>query len=251
MALIEELKSQGEFLFKHRSYLPLILLVAGLFTRIWVSEYGVAEGLELFVRYMEDFALVVGLSGLLIRIITVGYTPKNTSGRNTSEGQVADTLNTTGAYSLIRNPLYLGNYLMWLAISMLTGSIWFVIFFSLIFWIYYERIIFAEEAFLREKFGRKYLEWTGKVPPFLPRTLNWNAPDLQFSWKKVLKKEKNGLFALFLVFYIFEVVHISVSGHSIQFPVNWLLYATAITGMTYLVLKFLKRSTSLLDEEDR
>ena len=51
-----------------------------------------------------------------------GFAARNTSGRNTGQGQVADKLNTTGAYSLTRNPLYLGNALMWAAVAMLTGS---------------------------------------------------------------------------------------------------------------------------------
>ncbi|MGB8874133.1 MAG: hypothetical protein WCC75_12145, partial [Desulfobaccales bacterium] len=45
-----------------------------------------------------------------------GLPPRGTSGRNT-QGQVAETLNTTGIYSLVRNPLYLGNFLIWLGLS--------------------------------------------------------------------------------------------------------------------------------------
>ncbi|WP_417887675.1 hypothetical protein [Zunongwangia sp.] len=48
--------------------------------------------------YYELVCLSFSLLGLFIRIFTVGYTPKNTSGRNTTEGQLANEFNTTGMY---------------------------------------------------------------------------------------------------------------------------------------------------------
>ena len=73
----------------------------------------------------------------------------NTSGRNTSEGQVADTINQTGMYSMVRHPLYVGNFIMWLGIALFTASIWFVLLFIAVYWLYYERIMYAEEQFMR------------------------------------------------------------------------------------------------------
>ena len=60
----------------------------------------------------EMIFLAVSLLGEAIRIITVGHAPRNTSGRNTTEGQVADVINTSGIYSIIRHPLYVGNFLL-------------------------------------------------------------------------------------------------------------------------------------------
>ena len=65
--------------------------------------------------------------GLGIRVFTVGFTPKNTSGRNTAE-QIADVLNTSGIYSMVRHPLYVGNFFMWLGIGLLTQNPYFVLF---------------------------------------------------------------------------------------------------------------------------
>ncbi len=248
MAFQEELKSQGDFLFKYRSYLPLALLVAGVLVKLYHVHY---VGDTAVSVALERSALWVGLLGLAIRVFTVGYTPKNTSGRNTNEGQVADTLNTQGIYSLIRNPLYLGNYLMWVAIAMMTGSGWFVLVFSLVFWIYYERIVYAEESFLRQKFGRTYLDWSENTPAFLPRHLRYKKPDLKFSWKKVMKKEKNGLFALFLLIAFMETLgHYAQTGEWLIHD-RWLLIATAVTGVLYFILKYLKRYTTVLEEKGR
>ena len=87
-----------------------------------------------------------------VRSYTIGTTPRGTSGRNTEE-QVAEQLNSSGIYSTVRHPLYLGNYLMWIGIVLFTKSISFTIIVSLMYWLYYERIMFAEERFLERKFG--------------------------------------------------------------------------------------------------
>ena len=122
MALQEELKTQGDFLFKNRSYLPLIILVIGLSVFIH-TEYYEIEGPETWLSENFEFiCLGISLLGLYIRIVTVGHTPKGTSGRNTKAGQVADELNTTGIYSVVRHPLYVGNFFMWLGVAMLLSS---------------------------------------------------------------------------------------------------------------------------------
>jgi len=199
--------------------------------------------------YYEYLCLAISLLGLVIRIITVGYTPGNTSGRNV-KNQLADSLNTTGMYSIVRHPLYLGNFFMWLGPAMLTGNFWFIISFCLFFRIYYERIMLAEELFLRDKFGSAYLDWAAKRPPFMPR---WKAkfvrPALPFSWKKVLKKEKNGLAAIFIIFFVFDALGELIEN---KFEINWFIFISCIvTCIGYLILKYLKKYTHVLDEEGR
>lgn len=123
---------------------------------------------------------------------------------------MADSLNTTGIYSLVRHPLYLGNFLMWLGVSLLTCHAGFILLFVLAYWLYYERIMFAEEQFLRCKFGKRYLTWANRTPAIIPDFKSFTPPRLPFSWKKVIKKEKNGIFALFLTFSLFD--HLAAPG---------------------------------------
>lgn len=251
MALQEEFEVQGNWLFKYRSFLPLIVLFIGtvlyLRTEIYPETFILEE--TPYEIYYETIALIISLIGLFIRVYTVGHTPKNTSGRNTTQGQVADTLNTTGIYSIVRHPLYLGNFLMWFGPTMLTGHFWFIIAFVLLYWVYYERIMFAEEQFLRNKFGIVYLNWATNVPAFIPSFKNFKKPNLSFSWKKVLKKEKNALFALFLIFFVFDF-----SGNYIQNKTDYnyfLMVMCILTGLSYIVLKYLKSRTYLLEESNR
>ncbi|WP_299207596.1 hypothetical protein [uncultured Dokdonia sp.] len=76
MALQEELKTQGDFLFKNRSYLPLIILLIGITVFIH-TEYNEVEAPEKWLsENFEVICLAISLFGLCIRIVTVGHTPK-------------------------------------------------------------------------------------------------------------------------------------------------------------------------------
>ena len=251
MPLQEELKKQGDYLFKFRSHLPLVLLLVGLWVKIYQEGFSAGANESIVAEILEVLGIIAGISGLIVRIWTVGYTPKDTSGRNTKEGQLAEVLNITGLYSIIRNPLYFGNYLMWVGIAMISGNIWFVLLFTLGFWIYYERIIYAEESFLRQKFGNSYMNWASETPAFLPKHLNYRKPEIAFSWKKVLKKEKNGLFALFLLFSVFGIVGDIAEGELSFFEERLSIFGALLTGTIYLVLKYLKSHTTVLNEIGR
>jgi protein-S-isoprenylcysteine O-methyltransferase Ste14 len=248
MALQEEFESQGNFLFKYRTYLPLIVLVGGLVIFYYQKKNYTFN--DLGQNYWV-FSLIVGLIGLLIRIYTVGHTPANTSGRNTTGGQLADQLNQTGIYSLVRHPLYLGNFLMWLAIALLTANTTYIIGFILAYWLYYERIMYAEEQFLRGKFGKSYTDWAANVPAFIPKLSGFVTPKYPFSLKKVLKKEKNGIAALFGLFWVFEYIGFYAESGKTELQKTGWFWAFIISVVLYIILKIIKSNTKILDEEGR
>src|SRR5690554_7017051 len=123
MPLQEELEKQGVWLFRYRSILPVAILLIGTFLYLRTEIYPETFFLEdtPYELYYESVCLIISLAGLGIRIYTVGHTPQNTSGRNV-KGQLADSLNTTGMYSIVRHPLYLGNFFMWLGPALMTGN---------------------------------------------------------------------------------------------------------------------------------
>jgi protein-S-isoprenylcysteine O-methyltransferase Ste14 len=252
MRLHGEIVNQGNFLFRYRSFLPLVLLPIAF----WVVYAQVQSDAMVFscdsMSSNDWLALIVCFFGLIIRIVTVGYTPANTSGRNTKAGQVADTVNQTGMYSTVRHPLYVGNYFMWLGIAVYTGHWWFVGAFTLVYWLYYERIMAAEESFMTDKFGSGYAEWADSVPTFIPAIGNWKTPALPFSVKKVLKSEKNGLLAIFLVLWILQIWanYLKTDQWSLCLQ-SLFFYGTLATGFSYLTLKVVKHQTNLLNEEGR
>lgn len=241
MALQEEFKTQGDYLFKHRSFLPIIILVLGIAVFV-LSEYQRTGQADTWLSQNFDYiCLFVSLFGLYIRVITVGHTPKNTSGRNTKGGQVADELNTTGIYSRLRHPLYLGNFFMWLGVAMLTQNFWFIIAFILFYAFYYERIMYAEEAFLRNKFGQAYLDWSVNVPAIIPSFKNHVKALYPFNIKKVLIKEKNGLWAVFMLFWIFNLIGDYISEGTLVPQMTFWFYGAIITAVIYVILKIVKK----------
>jgi protein-S-isoprenylcysteine O-methyltransferase Ste14 len=247
MALQEELEQQGIWLFKYRGKLPVIVLLIGamlyLQTKIYPNTFFIEN--TPYEIYYEFFCLSISLLGLSIRIYTVGHTPKNTSGRNRNE-QIAETLNTSGSYSLVRHPIYLGNFFMWMGPALLTGNFWFLVAFCFFYWVYYERIMFAEEQFLRRKFGTIYTDWAEKVPAFIPDFKRFKKPEQAFSWIKIIKKEINGLVGILIIFTLFDVL-----GHLVQNEANYNYFISVPCGiiiLMYLVLRYIKKRTALLNE---
>src|SRR5688500_9772744 len=111
MGLREEFEATGTWLFRRRGYLPLLL-----YPMLLVAA-GAGGGAPSRGSAWLALCLAVGLSGLAVRVATVGFVPRDTSQRNRARPQ-GEALNTTGLYSVVRHPLYLGNYLMWLGVAL-------------------------------------------------------------------------------------------------------------------------------------
>ncbi len=201
---------------------------------------------------MRDEFIFLGVSffGQVIRILTVGFTPKNTSGRNTINGQIADELNVTGIYSLVRHPLYLGNFFMWLGPVLFLRSIGVTIVFGLIYWLYYERIMFAEEQFLRRKFGDIYDKWSEKVSSFIPFSFKYIPPGLPFSVKNVLKREYNSFVNIFVIFTLLDLFRNYFLSERIYLTAMW-IYMLAAAVAIWLVVRIIEKRTHWLDVKGR
>ena len=246
MLLHKESASQGNWLFRWRSYIPLVVIPLMIPPLL---EYSYPHESHTCDQLWEIACLSLSLLGLAIRAITVGFVPGGTSGRNT-RSQIADSLNTTGIYSVMRNPLYVGNFFMMLGVVMFLQSFWLGLTFSVLFWFYYERIILAEEAFLLAKFGEEYERYADRTPALIPRFRGWIRPELPFSLRTVLRREYSSLFALITCFFTVEVLTDLVNSGRFEFDVFWLI-VFALAALTYLTLRTLKKRTTLLNVEGR
>lgn len=244
MALSHELERVGNWFFRWRSYLPLLLLVLFLLALGDFTYLTLGKTLN---RLWELFCLGIASLGLVIRIMTVGYVPRGTSGRNTRK-QVADVLNTTGMYSVVRHPLYVGNFIMWLGISLFFHLWWFTLLIALIFWVYYEKIMYAEEEFLKQKFGDQFLTWAEKTPLFIPNFSLWQAPEMQFSVKSALKREYASFFAMIAIFTGIKVLGSLWVEKTFRLDTMWTVIFLGSLGF-YLIVRFLKKKTHLLDDD--
>jgi protein-S-isoprenylcysteine O-methyltransferase Ste14 len=245
MALVHEFEKTGNWLFKRRSWLPVFLIVSGLIVMYYVNRQSI-----LYDSDEELIFLGIALFGELIRILTVGFAPGNTSGRNTVNGQIADEINVTGVYSLVRHPLYIGNYFMWLGPALFLRSVWFSIVFTLVYWIYYERIMFAEEQYLRRKFADSYDKWSEKVKAVLPGFKNYIPPKLTFSLRTVFRREYNSFINIFVIFALLDVSrNFIVSGQIYINPLWAWLAAGAV--VIWITLRTIHKNTSWLTVEGR
>ena len=246
MPLREEFRTTGNWLFRWRSYLPLVILVAVL---VAMTRYTYPNGSATAATIYEALCFVVSMLGLAVRVAAVGCAPQGTSGRNTAEGQVATTVNTTGLYSLVRHPLYLGNFLMYLGIVMMPRSAWLVLTFVLVFWLYYERIMYAEEEFLRERFGEQYESWASATPAFVPRVTHlascWRRPALPFSSRSVIKREYSGVMAMVACFAVLDTIGESRVRGELTVDPFWVTLFV-VTLVLYVTLIVLKKRTRLL-----
>jgi len=242
MALQESMIKQGNWLFKYRSYVPVpILLIALYYSAARLpGEAGNLSGLG-----WELACFAVGLIGLTVRVITAGHVPTGTSGRNTQQ-QRADHLNITGMYSIVRNPLYLGNFLMSFSAVLWSRSWVFSTLYVLVFFFYYERIIFAEENFLREKFKTRYLNWAAQTPMLIPAFKGWHASTFPLSWRVVIRQEFTTLSALVFTLTLLKVAEGSLSTGQPLWDPFWLWVFALVQG-GYMVVLVLIKATHVLD----
>jgi protein-S-isoprenylcysteine O-methyltransferase Ste14 len=242
MALREEFESSGVWLFRWRSYLPLalLLLIAPAMRDFEFLGHSRAQQ-----NVWELFCFLVSLSGIVVRGLVVGRAPSGTSGRTTKQGPMAHTLVTSGFYSIVRHPLYVGNFLAWLGIALVPRSGWLVVTTCLAFWLYYERIMFAEEEYLRRSFGPEYEAWAERTPAFVPRLSSWRPAETPFFWRNVLRREYSGLLAVTAFFAALDLAGSYIATGRPDFrgfgPV---VFAVSLIPCTALLI--LNKMTSLL-----
>ena len=246
MLLKNRLVKEGNWLFRWRSYLPtaaIPLLLVAIDENAWPLHSHARHDL------WDLACLLVSFAGLAVRVLAVAFAPAGTSGRSTKR-QSAKTLNTTGLYSTVRNPLYLGNYLIALGVVLTPMAWWLPVIYTLTFWLYYERIIMAEEAFLCERFGDAFTAWAEKTPPFVPRLSQWRPPAESFSLRSVLRREYTGL-ALIILLHCGaeEFEHWIIERRLVVEPYWTAMLAFGV--IAYFTLYGLKRHTILLDAPGR
>lgn len=244
--LTDEMQEQGAWLFRWRSYMPLALAPLIILALLNFEYPYESRALDIT---RESICLLVALAGLALRVMTVGFAPRGSSGRNTKSIK-GESLSTTGMYSLVRHPLYLANFIIFVAFLMFIGQWWLILLGSVVYWQYYERIMIAEEAFLNSRHGEPYRLWTLETPAILPRLHGWKAPALPFSWRSALRREYSTLFLIVSALAAAETVAESIVHGRLYLEPAWIALFLVV-GVFYLAMRTLKKSTTLLDVEGR
>lgn len=246
MLIRDHMAQTGASLFRWRSFVLLAFLPAIVWAVMQGEQVEASVG-PLWGEAFEVLAVTLVLLGQAGRILTVGFVPGGTSGRNTA-AQKATRLNITGVYAMVRNPLYLFNCVMYLGVVLYAQSLVLALIFVLVLIPYYERIIAAEEAFLTERFGDEYTAWATRTPAFIPRLSQWQAPDMTFSWRTVVRREHASIFGALVALYL-----ITLAQHwgDPAEPAGWLHGAMAVAAVVELACLWLKKRTRLLDVAGR
>jgi len=128
-------------------------------------------------RIMAGFALA--LVGQIWRIYAAGVIYKNRK------------LATTGAYSLVRHPLYLGNFIILAGFTLACANWMFVILFVIFFLFYYPPAIRYEDAKLENIFEEEWRTWSATIPAMIPNRLRW-TPNQEAVWNMRQSLIRNG-----------------------------------------------------------
>jgi protein-S-isoprenylcysteine O-methyltransferase Ste14 len=242
--LTREMDRQGHWLFRYRNHLPLVLVP------LIVLALGQSEGVErtfgsAAASAWRALCIAVTLAGFAIRCLVVGYCPPGASGRN-SRSHRALSLTRRGAYSVVRHPLYLGNFLIIVGAVSIAEVWWLTLVVVLAFWLYYERVIIAEEGFLESRFGDAYRDWAAATPAFVPALSRWRAPKRVFSLKKVLANESPTLVQIIVVVTLIQLACDWVVWHRVERRGVILAALSALGLVFYFVLRAIRKNTRWL-----
>ena len=86
-----------------------------------------------------------------------------------SARETVQRLVTYGIFAWVRNPLYVGNFLIWMGFTIISGVLWFLPIAIVIFAFEYSLIVRYEEGVLESIFGAEYLAYKESTPRWIPR----------------------------------------------------------------------------------
>lgn len=242
MLLRDKLEKTGDLLFRYRSHLPLFLVVLLVLER---RHFHSIANNGFIDACFELFCLMVSLGGFLIRVYTVAYSRRGTSGRNT-RGQWAQSLNTDGLYSIFRNPLYAGNLFVVLGLTMLSQSLELIAITLLLYFCFYVPIILREEAFLKQQFGKEFEQYAERTPALLPNFRLWKKPALAANFIRILYREHDTFMGIMGGFYAIKLLKDFTIQHKIIFNPVW----TAVFCLSLLLWMILKAAKKHLKSID-
>lgn len=175
--------------FQYRSYTPipfLVIMIVFAYPNIWSLIIG----------------FLIALSGELIRLWGVSWAGSET---RTTGGVGGTFLIISGPFGHVRNPLYVGNILLYLGVGVMSFAIfpYLQIVALIFFYVQYNFIVNEEEDYLKKAFSSEYSEYLKYVPRFIPRLTKYkpanNIPQPPFNFKAGLKSERRSLQAFSII----------------------------------------------------
>tara|TARA_Y100001954_G_scaffold239525_1_gene315146 strand:+ start:9951 stop:10721 length:771 start_codon:yes stop_codon:yes gene_type:complete len=206
--------SIGTFFFKWRDTILSLFLLAALVLVAFpgkdlppiqeLKEWKISLTQEIVISVI-GFLFVV--AGQVVRAITIGWAYIKRGGLN--KKIYAETLVRSGMFAHSRNPLYLGNLLIATGALISVNLFWYwILVIPLVYFLYY-CIIFAEEKFLRGKFGADYEAYEKEVNRLMLGNLkDWSksTEGMSFTWKRLINKEHGSFVVIFAALAIYNLL---------------------------------------------
>jgi len=178
-------------IFKYRSYTPIpFILLMLIFQK------------ATFISILIGFTII--LFGEFFRLWGVSYAGSET---RTTDGVGGTFLVVSGAFAYVRNPLYLGNMLMYLGVGIMSMALFpYLLIIALLFFFWqYTVIIKEEEGFLKIKFGNNYENYSKAVPKLIPRFSKYSNSAIEqppLNLGAGLRSERRTMQAIFAVSFL-------------------------------------------------
>jgi protein-S-isoprenylcysteine O-methyltransferase Ste14 len=232
----------GNFLFRFRNKIFPVFMVVG----VVLIRPRFAGGDYRRDLWVDAAGLIVCLSGQALRVVTIGYDYIKRGG--VGQRIWADRLVQGGLFAHSRNPLYLGNILLFCGLLLiLSAPVGLLIGVPAVLFVYW-CIILAEEQYLRGKFGADYDAYCARVNRFWPNLAGFSGSvkDMNFRWRRVLNKEYNTTFA-----WIFAAVALrswtlyTELGATARPEIRALCAALPVALIAYLWIRVLKKTGRL------
>ena len=177
----------GGWLFRQRTWLPLPLAAALLL----IPPESDASAPSLWITG----TLVVAI-GEAIRLWAVHHIGAISRTRSDRLGPLV----SSGPFAVVRNPLYVGNILLWAGFAISANLVWFAPVAIVLLGLEYHAIVRWEEGLLAERIGEPYSEYIARVPRWVPslssRPMSATAAAAAFSWRDTLFSERGTLIAI-------------------------------------------------------
>ncbi len=145
----------GGWLFRHRTALPVPIALAILLIPSGETSRPAAEIL---------FGVALTVAGETVRLWGVRHIGVISRTRSERLGPLIDT----GPFAYVRNPLYIGNVLLWVGFATTAGLLWLTPVVGVLLGLEYHWIVRWEESLLLARLGDRYRAYLHRVPRWIP-----------------------------------------------------------------------------------
>ncbi|MGH7927592.1 MAG: methyltransferase family protein [Candidatus Binatia bacterium] len=236
----------GNFFFRYRNALfPLIFATGALTLHPQIMFDSLVVD-----RILVVTGIVVAALGQALRLITIGFDYIHRGGK---DGQVyAGRLVRGGVYGITRNPMYVGNALISIGMTMHFGSPLAYLIVMPFFLFVYQAIVAAEEHYLRRKFSAEYEDYEKSVNRYVPALSRFREAfaGMRFDWRTSIRKDLGTIVGLIIGLILLPVwrayfLYGREATHGAAMRALWLSLGI---GVIYLFLLKLKKRDRLFKE---